>query len=169
MKTNLKLIVSILVFGLLGVLVSGCAATITRNADGSLTVETSMTADSLQSELTAAIADPLIQDLTVQLQSGYIDVSATRKRLNSDQTDSLTFRLDLGISNGHLTASISNALLDGQPVEANRVAEWNGRIANRLEQFGQRRSDSSLQSVSVTSQSITMTWQVETARSKGNQ
>ena len=168
MKSNLKLIVSIFVFGLLSALVSGCSANITRNADGSLTVATTMSASDLQSELTAAIADPLIQDLTATLQSGYIDVSATRKRLNSDQTDSLTFRLDLGVSNGHLTASISNALLDGQPVEANRVAEWNGRIANRLEQFGQRRTNSSLQSVGVTPQSITMTWRVETARSQGS-
>jgi hypothetical protein len=45
---------------------------------------------------------------------------------------------------------------------------WNERIANRLENFGQRRSNSSLQSVSVTSQAITMTWHVETARSQGN-
>ena len=48
MKTNLKLFSLFLLVGLLGALVSGCTANITRNADGSLTVETSMTAESLQ-------------------------------------------------------------------------------------------------------------------------
>jgi hypothetical protein len=168
MKNSFKLLSLILLLGLLGTLVSGCTANITRNADGSLTVETSMTAESLQAEIQAAIADPLIQNMTAQLEPDYINVSGQRKRLNSDQTDTLTFRLDLGVSNGHLTATISNALIDGQAVEANRVALWNERIANRLENFSQRRSDSSLQSVNVTSEAITMTWHVETARSQDN-
>ena len=168
MKTNLKLFSLFLLVGLLGALVSGCSANITRNADGSLTVETSMTAESLQAEIQAAIADPLIENLTVQLEQGHINVNGQRKRLNSDQTDTLTFRLDLGMSNAHLTATISNALIDSQAVEANRAALWNEHIANRLENFGQRRSDSSLQSVNVTSEAITMVWHVETARSQGN-
>ena len=168
MKRNLKLFSLFLLVGLFSVLVSGCAATITRNNDGSLTVESTMTAESLQAEIQAAIADPLIQNLTAQLESGYINVSGERKRLNSDQTDTLTFRLDLGVSDGHLIATILNALIDSKPVEADRVTLWNERLANRLEQFGQRRSDSSLQSVTVTSQGITMVWRVETARSQGN-
>jgi hypothetical protein len=168
MKHNFKLLSLIALIGLLGALASGCTANISRNPDGSLTVETSMTAESLQSEIQAAIADPLIQSLTVQLEQGYISVSGERKRLNSDRTDTLTFRLDLGVSNGHLTATISNAQLDGQPVEADRVSLWNQRVVNRLENFSQRRPNSSLQSVSVTSQALTMTWRVETARSSGN-
>lgn len=127
-----------------------------------------MTTESLQAEIQAAIADPLIESLTVQLEQGYINVSGERKRLNSDQTDTLTFRLDLGASDGHLTATISNALLDGQAVEVDRAALWNERVTNRLENFGQRRSGSSLQSVTVTNQAITMIWHVETARSQGD-
>jgi hypothetical protein len=168
MKNKFKFLSLILPVTLLGVLVSSCAANITRNEDGSLTVETSMPAESLQTEILAAIADPLIEELTVQLQSGYINVSGTLKRLNSDRTDTLSFRLDLGIGDGNLTASISNALIDGQPVDADRVAQWNQRIANRLEHFGQRRENSSLQSVTVTSEAIEMVWRVETARSQGN-
>jgi hypothetical protein len=164
-KTN-KLFTLLFLVGFFGLLSAGCAAIITRNPDGSLTVETSMNAESLQVEIKAAIADPLVQDLTVDLKSGYIDVSGTRKRLNSDQTDKLTFRLDLGVSDGHLTATISNAELDGYPIEADRVNLWNERIATRLENLGSRRSNSSLQSVSVTSEEIKMIWRVETARSQ---
>ena len=168
MKNKLKLFTLFLLVGMLSTLVSGCAANITRNADGSLTIETSMTAESLQAEIQAAIADPLIERLTAQLEPGYINISGTRKRLNNDQTDTLTFRLDLGVGDGHLTATISNALVDGQAVEANRVALWNERIASRLESFGQRRPNSSLQAVTVTSEAITMTWHVETARGHDN-
>ena len=168
MKNKFKILSLILLTSLLGALISGCAANITRNEDGSLKIETSMPAESLQTEIQAAIADPLIEELTVKLEQGYINVNGVRKRLNSDQTDKLSFRLDLGASNGHLTATISNALIDGQPVDADRVAQWNQRIANRLELFGQRRSNSSLQSVTVTGEAIEMTWRVETARSQGN-
>src|SRR5512139_3487818 len=126
-------------------LLSACQATITRNEDGSLRVETSMSGAALQSEIKAALSDPLIQSVTVNLQTGYMDVSGVRQRLNSDQTDTLTFRLDLGVRGGFLTATVSGAEIAGAPVEANRVALWNERIANRLEKAGQRRANSTLQ------------------------
>jgi hypothetical protein len=152
---------------LLGALLSACQATISRNEDGSLRVETSMTEAALQTEITAAIADPLIQSVTVDLQSGYLLVSGERKRLNSEQTDTLAFRLDLGVGDGFLTAAVSEAEIDGVPVEAERVALWNERIANRLERAGQRRANSMLQSVAISGEAVTMVWRVETARSRG--
>ena len=152
---------------LASLLLSACQATISRNPDGSLRVETSMTGTALQSEIQAALSDPLIQSLTIDLQTGYILVSGVRKRLNSDQTDSLTFRLDLGVSGGHLTALVSDAQVDGVPVEAARVALWNERIANRLERAAQRHPNSTLQSVTVANNVVTMVFRVETARSRG--
>jgi hypothetical protein len=166
MKTNRWIIPTLLLTALLGMLLSACQATISRNEDGSLRIESSMTEEALQTEILAAIADPLIQSVTVDLQSGYILVSGERKRLNSDQTDSLTFRLDLGVSDGHLTAVVSNAQIDGVPVEQARVDLWNERIATRLTRAGQRRANSSLQSVTVSNDSVTMVWRVETARSR---
>lgn len=151
---------------LTSLLLSACQATISRNPDGSLRLETSMTGAALQSEIQAALSDSLIQSVTVDLQTGYILVSGVRKRLNSDQTDNLAFRLDLGVSGGHLTALVSNAQVDGMPVEAARVALWNERIANRLERAAQRHPNSTLQSVTVTNDAVTMVFRVETARSR---
>jgi hypothetical protein len=167
MKPTWKTITIIILSTLAGLLLSACQATITRNEDGSLRVETSMTEAGLQSEIQAALSDPLIQTVTVDLQPGYILVSGVRKRLNSDQTDTLTFRLDLGVSEGYLTATVSNALIDGVPVEEERVALWNERIANRLEKAGQRHVNSTLQSVTISSDNVSMVWRVETARSRG--
>jgi hypothetical protein len=144
---------------LLAVTLSACEARISRNEDGTYTLETTISEADMQAAIKASLADPLIQELDVDLRSGYITVSGTRKRLNSDQTDTLSFRLDLGASGGLLTATISDALLDGAPIEADRVALWNERIANRLSNTGGH--NSSLQAVSVTENAVTLTWIIE--------
>ena len=142
-------------------LTSACKANISRNDNGSLNVETSITQQELQDLITASIADPLIKELTVSLQSGYVLVSGTRERLNDPgKTDTLSFRLDIGASNGQLTTSISNAQLDGVPLEQNRVDHWNQTIANRLSMINEKNSKSTLNSVSITSQAVTMNWTV---------
>jgi len=142
-------------------LTSACKANISRNGDGSFTVETTITQQELQEVITASIADPLVKELTVSLQSGYALVSGERQRLNdSSKTDTLSFRLDLSAANGQLTSSISNAQLDDIIVEQDRVDLWNQTISNRLAILGQKNKKSTLQSVSITPDIVTMTWNV---------
>jgi hypothetical protein len=141
--------------------ISACRANISRNADGSTTVETTITQQELQEVVSAAIADPLVKNVTVSLQSGYVSVSAERQRLNdASKTDSLTFRLDLGVNNGELTSSISNAQLDGKPLEQNRVDNWNQTIANRISKLGQKNPNSTLQSITIAPSMVTMIWNI---------
>lgn len=159
MKTNSKRIIVLLTA--LALLLSACKANISRNADGSFDVETTIGQQELQEAITAAIADPLVREISVSLQSGYVLVSGVRERLNDPgKTDTLSFRLDLGISSGQLTASISNAQLDGAPMEQNRVDHWNQTIANRLAILGQKNPNSTLKSASITPTGIVMTWNV---------
>ncbi|NWF64422.1 MAG: hypothetical protein HXY38_08965 [Chloroflexi bacterium] len=155
MKINtLVLIASVAIFAL-----GACKANITQNDDGAVTVETSVTQAQLQEVISSAIADPLIQDLTASLQNGYVSVTGTRQRLNDpDKTDTISFRLDLGVSNGKLTASISDAQIDGQSIEQNRVDNWNQTIANRLSNVGGNRGSATLQSVSITPEQISLIW-----------
>jgi len=144
---------------ILALAVSACSRNISRNGDGSLSVETTITQQELQEAISAAIADPLITNVTVTLQSGYVSVSANHQRLNdASKTDTLSFRLDLSVSNGQLLASITDAQIDGFAIEQNRVDNWNQTIANRLSNFGKRSEKASLQSVSVTPEIVTMTW-----------
>ena len=142
------------------VLLSACKANVSRNDDGTLTVETAISQAQLQEVISSSIADPLIKELNVSLQSGYVSVTGTRQRLNdASKTDSMSFRLDLGVSNGDLTAAISNAEIDGIAIESNRVDNWNQTIANRLAIISGRTSrNATLQSVSVTPEQVTMTW-----------
>lgn len=140
---------------------SACRANLSRSQDGSLLVETTVSQPELQEVVTASIADPLIKQLSVSFQSGYVLVTGQRQRLNdASKTDTLSLRLDLGISNGQLTATVSNAQLDGIPVEQNRVDHWNQTIANRITIIGKKRPNSTLEMVSITPDSIDMTWKV---------
>ena len=140
---------------------SACNRNFTRNGGGSAEVETTITQQELQDTINASIADPLIQELTVSLQQGYILVSGTRERLNdSSITDTLSFRLDLGVSNGQLSSTISNAQFDGFTVEQNRLDLWNTTIANRITRLAQKSPNTTLKSVSITTSSVTMIWTV---------
>jgi hypothetical protein len=146
----------------LALLLSACDRSITRNGDGTANVETSITQQELQDAISTSIADPLIKGLTVSLQPGYILVSGTRERLNdASKTDTLSFRLDLGMSNGQLTSTISNAQFDGFTVEQNRIEHWNTTIANRIEKIAQKHPNSTLKSVSITPSAVTMMWTVK--------
>ena len=159
MKTNSKRIITLLTA--LVLLLSACKANISRNADGSFDVETIVGQQELQEAITAAVADPLVREISVSLQSGYVLVAGVRERLNDPgKTDTLSFRLDLGVNNAQLTASISDAQLDGVPMEQNRVDHWNQTIANRLAILGQKNPNSTLKSISITTAAVTMIWTV---------
>ena len=154
--------ISVLLVALLFLLISACKANISRNEDGSYDVETTLGQQELQRLITASIADPLVKEITVSLQSGYVLVSGERQRLNDNsRTDTLSFRLDLGASNGQLTSSISDAQLDGIAIEQARVDLWNQTIANRLATLGQKNQNSTLKSLSIAPDVITMTWNVK--------
>jgi hypothetical protein len=165
MKTK---IMTLVLLGMLALMASACSVDIERNDDGSLTVESSMTEESLQDVLEDAIADPLTRNFTADLHNGYVLVTSERERVMSDEVDTLTFRLDLGVSEGHLTATVSDAQLNDQPLEEERVEIWNERIAAKLERSGRRNPNSTLQSVTISDDAVTMTWRIETARSRGD-
>lgn len=159
MKQNIKKL-SILAI-ILMLTLSACKANISRNDDGSLTVETSVTQAQLQEIISSSIADPFIKSLTVTLQQGYVSVTGERERLNdASKTDTMSFRMDLGVSNGELTASISDAQIDGVSIEQARVDHWNQTIANRIANIGSRNENAKLQSVSITPEEVLMTWNV---------
>ncbi|NIS81127.1 MAG: hypothetical protein GTO14_13195 [Anaerolineales bacterium] len=166
MKNKLSISVLIILVGLASTL-SACGLNLERNPDGSIRLETNITEQSLQNEIDIAIADPLITDFSTDLREGYVFVSADRKRVGSDVIDTMDFRLDLGESDGHLTAVISDVQLNDIPIDEARVAVWNQTIATRLERAGKRNPNSSLQEVLITGDAITMVWRIETAQSRG--
>ena len=156
MKSTKRLSIFLLIFT---VLLSACERNVSRNGDGSADVETVVTQQELQDAITASIVDPLIKELTVTLESGYVLVSGTRERLNDpSKTDTLSFRIDLGVSNGQLTSTISEAQFDGFTIEQNRLDLWNTTIANKITNLASKSPNSEMKSVSVTPEAVTLVW-----------
>jgi hypothetical protein len=149
-------------------ILSACTINVERNPDGSLSAEVNLPESTIQTEIHLALNDPLITDLEADLHQGYISVSAERRRVFGDESDTLTFRLDLGTEDGHLTALISNAKVNDESVDQAVVNVWNERLANQLEKAGKRNPDSSLQSVAISENALTFVWRIETPRSRGD-
>lgn len=138
--------------------------TILMLASCTATVSVEVSEAEIAQAVAEGLADSELSALQVDLQNGYIDVRAEKEHPDGSGTDSLAFRLDLGVSDGHLTATISNALLNGKPIDAEQVAVWNERIAERLERSARRRPNSVLSAVTITPAGLTMSWQVTVQR-----
>lgn len=149
------------------VALSACTIHIDRNDDGSLRAESQMSEESIQKEIALALRDPKVKELTVDLKDGYMQVTGIKEMPAGDHTDKLSFRLVLSVQDGHLTATISEAEFNQNPIAEERVAEWNERIAQNLEKKGQNHPNSTLESVSVTPGGVTMVWRIETKYSRG--
>jgi hypothetical protein len=156
---NKKIVLTLTVLTLAGLLLGACSVQARGNPRETMTVEGQVTEAELQGIINESLADPLIRSFTADMREGYTTVTAERERLDGSATDTLTFRLDLGVSGGHLTASISDARLNGNPIDEPRVALWNERIANRLERAAGRHPNSTLQSVTISGDVATMVWQ----------
>jgi hypothetical protein len=161
-----KRMISLVLVAVIGATMSACSWNAERNADGSWTVTGRITETEMQGEITAALADPLIRDVQVDFEDGYILATAQRESLDGLRVEEMTFRVDLGIINGHLSIMISNVLLDGAPMEDAQVTVWNERLANRLENAGERHPNSTLESITLTQTDLTMVWRAEGRRGR---
>jgi hypothetical protein len=160
MFSRRMIVVLVLVMGLSSML-SACNWNATRNADGSWTVTANMDETDAQQAINMALDDPLIKSIQVDFQPGVIAVTADRQSVDGARTDVITFNVMLSVVDGHLGAVVSEAMTNGRPMEASVVSVWNQRIANRLENAGQRRPNSTLQSVTVTDSGLTMVWNAQ--------
>ncbi|HTX91688.1 MAG TPA: hypothetical protein VMC09_10795 [Anaerolineales bacterium] len=141
-------------------LVAGCSYTVTRTGKGVFQVTTSLTSPQIQTAIQNSLADPSINSLAASLQDGYILVSGKHVRADGTGTDSLSFRLDLGVADGHLAATVSNVQVDNWLAGPDLVNSWNQKLADGLTRVGQKTAHSTLQSVSVTPAAVTLVWQV---------
>jgi hypothetical protein len=146
---------------------SACTIHVDRNDDGSLRAESRMPEGSIQEEIALALRDAQVKELDVDLRQGYVQVTGVREMPVGGHTDTLRFNLTLGVADGHLTATIWEATFNDNPIAAERVAGWNERIARNLERRAGNHPNSTLQSVSVTPDAVTMAWRIETRYSRG--
>lgn len=160
MFSRRMIVVLVVVMGL-SLLLSACNWNATRNADGTWTVTANLDETDAQQAINMALDDPLIKSVQVDFQPGVIAVTADRQSVNGARMDVITFNVTLSVVDGHLGAVVSDAMTNGRPMEASAVSVWNQRIANRLENAGQRHPNSTLQSVTITDSGLTMIWNAQ--------
>jgi len=156
-----------LIFGM-GVTLTACNVETERNDDGSLTMTSVMSDAEVQEELAAA-RNTDNRTVTADLHDGYIALTVEGQNPETGESGTLTFRATPGIADGHLNIAISEALRNGEPLDAARLTRWNERLATRLDRRADRRPNRTLESVTVTEDTLTMVWRVATPRSRGGQ
>jgi hypothetical protein len=166
MKTT-KTVLIVVAAALVSLALSACSIEIDRNLDGSLRLEVNLPETTIQDEISAALDDPLISELQADLDGGSIQIAAQRKRPGADVLDQITFQLNLGVSDGHLTALVSEAMLNDWPLDESTVSTWNERLGTKLERAARRNPNAKLETVTVSDEAVDFIWRIETDRSRG--
>jgi hypothetical protein len=120
----------------------------------------------MQAKIQQSIRDPLIEDFSIELHEGYIAVSGTRRNVQTGNSDTLSYRLDLGAADGHMTAVISDVVINGFALHPDWLRTWNENIANNLAASAQNNPNSSFEQMVITEDDVLMIWRIE---QQGNQ
>ena len=157
LKTGLLAIAGLLLTLALG----ACSLKFEPNADGSTRMEITLDEAAMQTRIQQSIRDPLVEEFVVELRQGFIEVSGTRQNPQTGNLDTLSYRLDLGAADGHLTAVISDVVINGFPLNPDWLAPWNENIANNLADSGQNNPNSSFEQVIITEEDVLLAWRLE--------
>lgn len=139
---------------------TACSLKFEKNPDGSTRMEISWDEASMQNQIRQSIKDPQVEDMNVELQEGFITVTGTRKNPQTGNLDTMRYRLDLGAQNGHMTAVISDVVINDFPLHPDWLQPWNNGIADHLSQAGQNNPNSTFEAVTITADEVTMVWRI---------
>lgn len=143
-------------------LAGACSIDVERNADGSLQVDAVISEESLATELER---DPQNENVVVDIRTGFLLVTTDRTDVRG-VTSAVAFRADLGVSDDHLTVTVSDATFDGFPIPDSLVEQWNEGLATAIERAARRHPDASLQAVDLAGDELALEWRVDTPASK---
>ena len=141
--------------------ITACGLKFEQNPDGSTRMEITLDEAAMQTKIQESIRDPQVEDFHVELRDGYIEVSGTRQNVQTGNLDSLRYRLDLGAQDGHLTAVISQVVINDFPLQPDWLNPWNENIANNLAAAGQNDPNSSFEQIIITEDDVLMVWRIE--------
>lgn len=136
---------------------------IDRGEDGSLRVETNLTMDLIQSALGLATDLSQVVNLQLEPRDGYIYAHADSFQMEGISGTNVSFHLELGVSNGVLTAKVTNVEANGFVIDSSLFEPYNQMIADRLAQVTEMTDRATLETVSVTPDGVKMVWLLNTS------
>ena len=147
---------------------TACQLDVERNDDGSLQIEAVFAEADIAKEIGLGITnDPNAESLTVDLKDGYALIEGVGKNRFGTRTETVSFRLELSVVDGHLGAEVSDAVWNGIDIPQELVELWNEELAAELEASAKEDPDSTLASVEITEDELRFEFRVETEQSKG--
>lgn len=160
MRTKRTLLIAAL--AALAVLASACTIDVERNGDGSLQIESVITAESLASEFER---DPENDEVDVSIDDGVmlLDVEGTDE--NGEYVANL--RVELSALDGAPVVDITEAFYNGWTVPDEIVEKFNQAIADEITKAVSENPDARLVSLDADDGELAMEWRIETQDSKG--
>lgn len=147
---------------------SACQLDVERNADGSLQIEAIIAEADIAEEIALGISDdPDAESVNVDLKDGHALVEMVGTNDSGTRTETVSFRLELFVVDGHLGAEVSDAVWNDIEIPDELVEMWNEDLAWELEQSAKEDPDSTLAEVEVTEDRLRFEFRLETPRSKG--
>ena len=160
---RIMMLVAVAAFALVA---GACSIDVELNDDGSLQIETVLTEETVQEQFTKGIDDPLVTALTVDMKPGYALVDMERTAESGRGTDTVSFKVELFVDNGHLGVNITNAVWNEIDIPQELVDIWNQELAIELEEEAKEDPDSTLVAVEFTETALNMEFHIETEDSK---
>jgi hypothetical protein len=146
---------------------TACQLDVERNTDGSLQIQAIIEEADIATELGFAISDdPDAESVTVDLKDGYALIEAVGKNDFGTRTETVSFRLELSVVDGHLGAEVSDAVWNDIEIPVELVELWNEELAAELEASAKEDPDSTLAEVEITEDQLRFEFRVETEQSK---
>ena len=155
MRTKRMLMVGAL--AALAIVASACSIDIERNADGSLKIDSVLTAESFASELER---DPLNNDTEISIQDGVMTMTIDGVEETGEEYVA-TLLVDLGVQNGRLLVDITQADYNGYDVPQWIVDAYNEAIERAIRVGAEDDPNTSLVSLVADNDQIVTEWRVE--------
>ncbi|MDX1991953.1 MAG: hypothetical protein SF029_06175 [bacterium] len=154
-------ILIVLLFPLLALSLAACGrgdVSIQRNPNGGFDVTATLSEADVNTAITqalAASANPLLREPQVDLQAGRIVVNGQHERRDGGGTVSGSITIVPSVTDGNLTAQITEADLEGWDAADERIAQFNERLSSALAQLAERgRGVITMRAVSVTDNAL---------------
>ena len=155
MRTKRMLMVGAL--AALAVFASACSIDIERNADGSLKIDSVLTAESFAAELER---DPLNNDTEISIQDGVMTMTVDGVEETGEEYIA-TLLVDLGVRDGRLFVDITEADYNGYDVPQWIVDAYNEAIERAIRVGAEDDPNTTLVSLVADNDQIVTEWRVE--------
>ncbi len=158
----MKRLSRLLVLITLSVVMLSCGLlNLSRNADGTYRIETTLSLQIIQATIENASDFSNIVDMNLELRDGYVYVSAAQIEYQGITARDASFHIELGTNNGQISTAITNVQVSNNTFTDEDIQPYNQLLTEQLNQAAQQSEQARLESISVSPDGIKMVWLID--------